>query len=561
MMKKARLICVGLLILFFAAVIFFTMPNLNPLYPEGLAFWAFVILIVCAVMGALRVAGLVGGISGFSSSDFRKARVRAGFPMWKAIKIYVICAAVPWLLLIVAGISSSVIFHVTAYREQMTQPEVRKFSADVQPLDVSQLPIVDYNLAKLLADKKLGEKPALGSQVTLGDPTIQKVDGKLVWVVPLEHSGVFKWMANMGGTPGYIVVSATNPRDVSYVDKYPIKYQPAAYLLDNLTRHIRLSSGAFTGLTDYSFELDDSGRPYWVVTTYRNRAVFSLPEATGVIVVDAGTGSMKQYSIGDVPSWVDRVQPADYITTQLNNRGRYIHGIFNFSNKDKFQTSEGYAIVYNNNRCYYFADITSVGTDESTTGFVLIDMVTKKPYLYQIGGATEYAAQTSAEGKVQNLHYTAAFPLITNVDGEPTYFMTLKDNAGLIKQYAFVSVKDYTTVGNGETISDALDSFRQELRSSGSGSAIDTDTSTVSIEGTVSRVASEMEQGSTLYKFMLLEQPGKIYTATYDVSDELALTKEGDKIKISCSSAKTSAAVIPVVSFENETLLPSKSAG
>jgi hypothetical protein len=86
--------------------------------------------------------------------------------------------------------------------------------------------------------------------------------------------------------------------------------------------------------------------------------------------------------------------------------------------------------------------------------FMLVDMVTKTPYLYQISGATEYAAQQSAQGKVQNLHYIATFPLITNADGQPTYFMTLKDNAGLIKQYAFVSVSDYTSVGTGETIGD-----------------------------------------------------------------------------------------------------------
>ncbi len=88
-------------------------------------------------------------------------------------------------------------------------------------------------------------------------------------------------------------------------------------------------------------------------------------------------------------------------------------------------------------------------------------MVTKESYRYQMSGATEVAAQRSAEGKVQQYGYFASFPMIINLDGQPTYFMTLKDNAGLIKQYAFVSVANYTSVGTGETIDSALRDFHQ----------------------------------------------------------------------------------------------------
>ena len=550
-MKKARWIVCIILIVFFGAIFFVAAPNLNPLYPDGLSFWAFFLTFFA---GVLALVEGVGGLRQFSrvfSADFRDSRVRR-FHFGKKGRTVLTVVAVPWLLLILGGVFSSVIFHVGTYRNQMAQPEQRQFSADVQPIDVSQLPVVDQDLAWKLADKKLGEKPSLGSQVTLGEPTIQKVDGKLVWAVPLEHSGFFKWLANIGGTPGYIIVSATDPRDVTYVDKYPIKYQPNAYLLDNLSRHTRLAGGEFTGLTDYSFELDDSGRPYWVVTTYHNRAGFALPEADGVITVDAGTGRTARYGMTDIPKWVDRVQPTDYISTQLNNRGRYIHGLFNFSNKDKFETSEGYAIVYNNDRCYYFTGLTSVGTDESATGIVLVDMVTKKAYLYPLSGATEYAAQQSAQGKVQNLKYTASFPLITNVNGQPTYFMTLKDDAGLVKQYAFVSVADYTTVGTGETISDALDDFGRMMRSTTGSSVIDSSSGKVTLEGTVARIAQEQQDGSSIYKFTLSEQPGVIFTATYDLSDDLALTVDGDKVKI--TYAKSSGSVVSVSSFGNENL-------
>jgi hypothetical protein len=373
---KKRIITVIVLIVIFLAIIFLTSPNLNPIYGEGLAFWSFVISVfsLSLMMFTAKEKAVVYQQDG---------TIRYNVP--KKNRVYLIVAAAPWAVLILLSIYSSALFHVNVYKNQMPEPEVREFSSDVQPIDVSQLPVVDTDLASLLADKKLGESTALGSRVTLGAPTIQKINGKLVWAVPLEHSGFFKWASYTEGTPGYILVSATNPRDVTYVEDYLIKYPPKAFFFDQLERHVRLAGGFFNGLTDYSFEINDDGEPYWVITTYKNLTGIRLPEADGVIIINATTGETKRYSMSDVPAWVDRVQPIDFDMTQIDNRGRYIHGLFNFSNRDKFQTSEGSAIVYNNDRCYLYTGLTSVGTDESTIGFILVDMVTKTPYLYQIG--------------------------------------------------------------------------------------------------------------------------------------------------------------------------------
>jgi hypothetical protein len=570
-MKKSRTIAFISLIILFGLIYFFSLPNLNPLYADGLSFWCFFITLTVIVFWLFGSTGRIKSASNVFTADFKEKKAYKDIKLGKSGRVYIAVIAVPWLILIIVSFFSSAIFHSAAYRDQMPQPETRQFSSDVQPLDPNQLPIVDQTLALNLADKMLGSKSSLGSQVTLGVPTIQKVNGKLVWVVPLLDSGFFKWLANIPGTQGYIVVSATNPSDVTYVDtstafsksacapaasatpapvvKYLIKYQPNAYFLDNLNRHARLAGGEFTGLTDYSFEIDDTGRPYWVVTTYANKVGFSLPEATGAIVINATTGESNKYNIDKMPSWVDRIQPTSFITNQLNNMGQYVHGIFNFSNKEKFQTSSNYAIVYNNNTCYYFTGRTSVGSDESATGFFMVDMRTKKALLYEMSGATESAAQQSAEGKVQNFKYTASFPLITNVNGEPTYFMTLKDDSGLIKQYAFVSVKNYTAVGTGETITGALDDFNLSLGSTTGGSVINSGNTTLTLEGTISRIASEQQNSITIYEFMLTEQPGTIFTANYNVSTKLALTNAGDKVKITYRKSSNS-----VEKFDNETL-------
>lgn len=539
-MKKTKVLVLLILVLLYGIIIFITSPNLSPFYAEGLSFWGFIITSFTLVLWLFNT-----GLKRFA----RKSNGTVYFDIPKQGRRYLAVAVAPWAVLIIVSIFSSVLFHTDSYKNQMPEPENRVFSSDVQAIDIARLPVVDKSLAALLADKKLGEKPALGSQVSLGEPTIQKVKDKLVWVVPLLHSGFFKWVSNSNGTPGYILVSATNPRDVTYVENYPVKYQPNAYLLDNLQRHTRFSGGLFTGLTDYSFEINDEGRPYWVVTTYKNLVGVSLPEADGAIIVDAATGESVRYGIGNVPKWVDRVQPADFVMTQIGNRGNYIHGIFNFSNKDKFQPSEGNAIIYNSGRCYLYTGLTSVGGDESATGFMLIDMVTKTPYRYQISGATEYAAQQSAQGKVQNLHYIATFPLITNVDGRPTYFMTLKDDAGLIKQYAFVSVTDYTSVGTGETIGAAISNYQSVMKNTSGSSEIDTGGQQQDLQGTVDRISSEIVSGNTVYSMILKEQPDKIFTAVADISPELPLTREGDTVKI--TYVKTGHSVINITTFDN----------
>lgn len=524
MKKKTQFLLNLALTLFFVLAVIVQGPNLNPLYQEGAFSWCF--MISCYV--ALNFFVCLGSLR-LTTNEFGKTMVTMDRGV-KGVKNGFILLAILWVLYFAVAFISMPLFHYKAYRDQLGTSNISQFSDTVQPIALDQLPIVDQALARELADKKLGENPGLGSQVTLGTPVIQKVDNKLVWVVPLEHSGFFKWLKNMDGSAGYIVVAANSVNDVTLVTDHKIKYQANAYILDDLNRHVRLfGGGLFKGLTDYSFELDDDGVPYWVLTVYKNRWLFRLPEASGVLIVNATTGDSNYYDTNTVPEWVDRVQPESFIMQQIDNQGRYVHGIFNFSNQDKFRPSYGNIIIYNDDRCYLFTGLTSVGSDESAIGFILVDMVTKESYRYQMSGATEVAAQRSAEGKVQQYGYFASFPMIINLDGQPTYFMTLKDNAGLIKQYAFVSVANYTSVGTGETIDSALRDFHQVRGSSG---GIVTGQTSDETTGEVLRIASESVGDILTYKIILKNQPSRIFTVSYELSNELALTQPGDKVSI-----------------------------
>lgn len=529
-------------IIFIILYVFVNSTNLNPLYYEGALFYGVVLTIFIGIsvlsrLGDIRVAKSENGMIKFDLG---------GKKISKVSKILVIGI---WVFIIFMGIMSTVFFNVDKYKNQMPEAEVKEFTTDIQPLDISQIPIVDEALARQLAEKKLGERQSLGSQVYIGKPTIQTVNDKLVWAVPLHHSGFFKWLTNMDGTPGYIIVSATNTQDVQFVEGFKIKYHPNSYFFDDLRRHTRFKTALFDGITDYSFELDNKGQPYWVVTTYKNNAGFALPEATGIITVNASNGDTQKYSIDEVPEWVDRVQPEHFILKQINNKGNYIRGIFNFSNKDKYKTSSQHIIIYNNGKCYLFTGLTSVGSDESAIGFMMVDMVTKEPKMYQLSGATELAAQRSAEGKVQQYGYNASVPIILNVDAIPSYFMPLKDASGLIKQYAFVSVKDYLLVGVGETVDSAMNNYRKVLSTNGAVNKEQIE-GLSEVQGKVVRISNSIENNGSVYRIIIDSKPDYIFIIPPSISEEISLTRDGDEISIKYHES-TGDKIINVSSFDN----------
>lgn len=539
MKNKKIIMAIVAFILILLAYMYIIVPPLNPLIKEGASFISFILV---AIGLAIFVFRAKTDINEFTS--FRNVRIIGKNKKYILPAIFVIT---PIAFYIVVAIIAMPLFTSEVYKNQLGDSTEKVYKEDVELLDIDTIPVVDKELATRLADRKLGEKTSLGSQVILGEPTIQKYKGKLVWAVPLEHSGFFKWLSNMQGTPGYILISATDQRDVTFVEGHNIKYQFGAYFNDDLLRKARFSGSLFDGLMDYSFEIDEDGVPYYIVTTYVNKLGLSLKEATGAIIINATTGMTSKYNINDIPEWVDRIQPEEIIIEQINNKGEYINGVFNFSNKDKFRTSPGNSIIYNNGKCYLFTGLTSVGADEAANGFIMVDMRTKESIIYKMSGATEYAATKSAEGKVQHLGYTATFPLITNINGVPTYFMALKDKEGLIKQYAFVSIDDYTTVGTGETKETALINYEKELRTNNNENP--TEKEFVDITGKVYRIANEVQNNILVYKIILEDNKEKIYTAMPDISEYLAFTKDGDEVKLSCSNNDSN--VVKILKFEN----------
>jgi len=463
-------------------------------------------------------------------------------------------------LVIIPFFTSFAGLHAKKYYDLPGAIAVGEFSDDVAAIDMSQVRRVDGALARNLADKRLGEDRGLGSRVEVGRMSIQAVNGELFWVGPLNHSKFRRWLDNRKGTPGYVMVSATNENDVRLVTKVgntPInlRYNMGAYLGDKPQRYVYDQGYAGHGLTDWSFEIDDTGRPYYVITDYKKRIGFKGPDANGIIILDVQTGEIKSYTIDKAPEWVDRIQPAPIIRRQLRDWGRYKDGWVNswLGADGVLKPTDGMSLVYGNDgQSYFYTGMQSVGSDEGTIGFVLVNTRTKQMKLYEQAGATETAARNSAEDEFQDFGYRATNPILYNIGGIPTYFMTLKASSGLVKAAAFVSVEDYSLVGSGKTTEAALRSYNQVLRGRGNSVAISDVEDYQTILGTAARVRQEVTGETVTYYFLLQENPDQIFAVPSDLAPFVRMTQVTDKLKLSFQSADN--AVVDVLTFENMSL-------
>ena len=458
--------------------------------------------------------------------------------------------------MIVGGIGGTALFNSTVMQQQLGEVVEIDYEEMIKRIDISQIPIVDEDLADKQADKKIGDDIALGSRIKLGDSNIQEVNGEIMFVVPLEHQGFFKWNSNRS-TPGYITVSASNPNKVDFVteingEKMNILYQESAFFANDLKRHIRNQGFRTVGLTEYTFEIDDTGRPYYVVTTYENRTIWESPEATGVVVVDAQTGETNWYSIQDTPEWVDIIQPKAFAENQIDNWGKLIHGVWNtvFAKKDMIQKTDLTLTAYVDGECYYFTGMTSAGTDESCVGFIMVNTRNKNAEICYMSGATESAAMKSAEGLVSDFGYTATEPLPLNVNGIPTYVVALKDAEGLIKSYAMVNVENYSIAAKGNSLAETNRAYIQAVTVNSNTDIIASDeVYGYTYEGKIKRISSVVEEGSTYYYMVVEGQEDKIFMASYMVSEELSVTRDGDTVKITYVDDKNG--TIDIITFDN----------
>ncbi len=434
------------------------------------------------------------------------------------------------LVALVGEVLSMPIFRAAAYRDLLTV-ENGDFATDVTQISFDKIPTLDRQSAQYLGDRQMGTLSDMVSQFEYSDDSTQiNYKDRPVRVAPIDYADLVKWLTNRSrGLPAYVVVDMVTQEATVVRLEEGMKYSFSEPLNRNILRHLRFQYPTMMFSTP-EFEIDESGHPWWIAPrVVKTIGLFGGTDIKGAVLVDAVTGESEYME--EVPTWVDTLYVPDLIMEQYDYHGTYVHGFINsvLGQRDVTLTTDGYNYIAMNDDVYVYTGVTSANADQSNLGFLLCNMRTKETRYYVAPGATEYAAERSAEGVVQDLGYEATFPLLLNVAGEPTYFIPLKDQTQLVKMYAMVNVAQYQIVATGTTVSACERSYIQMLADK--GITQQEELPQTQVTGTVAEIRTAVLEGNSYY-FLRLEGADVFYSISAVQNREVVTVNVGDTVTI-----------------------------
>lgn len=491
-----------------------------------------------------------------------KAYFRPEYMEYAKNKVKIPIALILVLVAIVAvgSLVGAEVFRAKDYAKLIDVKE-GDFADEIAEVDFNSVPRLDKDSSNMIATRALGELSDYVSQFVVNSYYSTQINykGTPVRVQSLDYGDIFKWLKNTKeGIPAYIIVDMTTQKAETVRLEDGMKYSPAEHFNEYLLRHVRFKYPSLM-LGDPSFEIDETGRPFWIVPVLdKTIGLFGGTDVQGAIIVDSINGDTTLVSTSldkntKLPTdkfvtdkefqWLDQVYSATIVNQQYNYYGKYNNGFINsiIGQENVRVTSQGYNYLALNDDVYMYTGVTSISSDQSIIGFVLINQRTKEAVYYKQAGALEETARTSAQGKVQQYGYRATFPILLNVSGEPTYFMALKDSSELVKMYAMVNVEQSTIVGVGTNLAECTENYAAELQKNGVNVNVDVDSmgqeetpdapkeETVEVTGTVAEIRSVITGGET-YFYIKLQDNATYYKVAVKNAEKIVILNVGDTI-------------------------------
>jgi hypothetical protein len=465
------------------------------------------------------------------------------------------------VLFIVFGLTSCDVWRSNDYHGLIGQVEQREWTQDVQPKDPGHVRLVTAETAFYLANKQLGEAPgSVGSQfeVVPEQLTLQIVRGELWYVAPLDFKGYSSWTSTEG-SPGYIMVHGEDPkRPVVIKTGLKMRYLLGAYFGDQIERFAWQKYGTKYVLTDFTFEADDEGNPFWTITACHPTAAWSGLKVDGVITISPITGESTFYELGKVPQWIDRVMPQGLVKGYVYYYTQFVHGWWNscWGHKDVMETEEPEIAYGSDGEPYWVTGIaTPAGSADqnkhsSLTGLMYTDARTGKSILYRVQGGTAEAVVDLVNNRVSYRKLHGCLAQCYNIYGVMTAIVPLLGESHSFQGVAFVDVANMQ-VAEGDDEESALLKYQQLLTTSGQQVAPEQRHNLQQLAARVSRFTAEIREGNTMYYLYFSNYP-HIFAAGADISPKLRLTQTGDNVSIGFVDSQE--AVVPVVTFDNSNL-------
>lgn len=520
---KTKLLIAVLVILVLGIYYYTALPAINIHATE---FWVFLIILI-----------ILAGLLFVRKKNLDRYELKES----KGLKVILGFLAAVVIVYLAGTLLSSPVVNAKKYQQLMTV-ENGEFTTDIEELSFDQIPLLDRDSATLLGNRKMGSMVDMVSQFEVDGLYSQiNYNDRPVRVSPLRYASLIKWFTNQSeGIPAYIMIDmATQDTELVKLDN-GMKYTASDHFNRNIYRHLRFRYPTYI-FNDLSFEVDEEGVPYWICPVRKyNIGLFGGVTIGRVVLCNAITGETQDYAVEDAPQWIDRAYSADLLVQLYDYYGTLKHGFLNsvLGQKDCLETTEGYNYLAIDDDVWVYTGVTSVSGDQSNVGFVLMNQRTMETRFYEVEGATEASAMSSAEGQVQNLHYTATFPLLLNISGEPTYFIALKDDAGLVKMYAMVNVQKYQIVATGDTVSKCEEVYTDLMYENGIKETAEDTREIRTVTAPITKIAQGVIEGNSHYYIMLdgfdeifdIPVVDFIDIIRFDVGDEVTIEyKEGNQ--------------------------------
>lgn len=531
-LKKAILIAVAAAIAFLYYYI--KLPAIN-IHSQG--FWGFLILLAILLVVVLRVLPLTKTAREYGETPDLKHD--------KPFRIGLLTVGALIVIFIVGSILSSPIVNAKKYQQLLTVQD-GSFSDDIREVAIDSVPLLDKDSATILGNRKMGSMADMVSQFEVADDYTQiNLNDVPVRVSPLKYAGFIKWFTNQSdGIPGYMRIDMTTQNTELVRLDQPIKYSKGEYFNRNIYRHLRFKYPTYI-FDNINFEIDDEGTPWWICPVKEYTiGLFGGQTIGRVVLCNAQTGECQDMAVEDVPQWVDKVYSAEMLTQFYDYYGTLKHGWINsvLGQKDCLKTTDGYNYLAIDDDIWVYTGVTSVTSDQSIVGFVLMNQRTKETKFFSVTGAVEASAMGSAEGQVQDLGYVATFPLLLNIDNQPTYFLTLKDGSGLVKKYALVNVQKYQVVAIGDTLEQCQENYHDLMESN---HIVNEAEESQEVSGVIEKISPIVQDGNTHY-YVMLEDDDRLFDV--NVVDNLRILQKdvGDRVKLEFTEGSEACAVSKV---------------
>lgn len=431
---------------------------------------------------------------------------------------------------IVLGFFSQPIFRAKAYSALIPVTDAN-FADTVKEVSYDKVPVVDRDAAVVIGARQMGSVQEVVSQFEINDNYTQiNIKGVPVRVSPLAYSDIIKYFINSrNGIPYYVKIDmATQEADLVKLVN-PLKYSKSDILFRNILRHNRFKFPTKM-FGETNFEVDDEGNGFYITSVLTRRiGIFGGTDVKGAIVTSGSTGESNYYDIADVPTWVDRVYPADLIIQQLDFRGRFTDGFINsvIGQRNVTRTTQGYNYVPLNDDIYLYTGVTSIRSDSSNLGFYFVNLRTKEAKFFSVPSADEVSAMNSAAGQIQEKNYVPAFPVLLNLKDRPTYLIGLKDASGLAKMFALVDAENYQNVIVGNTVQEVINAYYQRADTSSLPGA-DAGERTILID----KIQSVVIDGNTIYYIMVKDDSSVYIGNAKTLGASIVFAKPGDSLNV-----------------------------